>query len=55
LTTHAARKTASQLWQDAGVPDETIARMLGQTTTQNLRRYARISMKRIAEDTKVLK
>lgn len=54
ITTHTARKTAAMMWLNGGVPEETVARMLGQNSTRQLKIYARVSTKKIAEDTKVL-
>jgi site-specific recombinase XerD len=55
LTAHTARKTAATMWLNAGVPEETVSRMLGQNSTKELKRYARVQTKKIAEDTKALK
>jgi integrase len=54
LTTHTARKTAAMQWLNAGVPEETVARMLGHGSTKQLKVYARVQPKKIAQDTKVL-
>jgi site-specific recombinase XerD len=39
---------------NAGVPEETVARMLGHNSTKQLKVYARVQLAKIVQDTKVL-
>lgn len=51
LTTHTFRKTAAQIWIDAGISAETVARMMGHANSKmTLSRYANVSEKRISEE-----
>jgi site-specific recombinase XerD len=54
VTSHVARKTAAMQWLNAGVPEETVARMLGHNSTKQLKVYAQVQEKKIAKDIEFL-
>jgi integrase len=54
LTTHVGRKTAATRWLNSGIPEETVARMLGNVSTKQLRTYAAVLEEKIARDVEAL-
>jgi len=54
VNSHIARKTAASRWLNAGVPEATVARMLGHSTTKQLKVYAQVLEQKIAKDVEVL-
>lgn len=54
ITSHVARKTAGHHWLNAGVPIESVARMLGHSSTKITQStYAKVQEKKIAADIKM--
>ncbi len=54
LTTHVGRKTAATRWLNSGIPEETVARMLGHVSTKQLKTYATVLEEKIARDVEAL-
>ena len=54
-STHIFRHTYGQKLTDLGIEDAVIARLLGHTNTKSVKYYRKISDRRLAEETKVLR